>query len=61
MSLDTNNILIMIVSIVLGSIIGGIAAPTEAASMGALGAIAVTALGRRFTNDVIALFLHDGP
>ncbi|MFQ3622000.1 MAG: TRAP transporter large permease subunit [Acetobacteraceae bacterium] len=33
---------------VLGSIIGGVAAPTEAASMGALGAIAVTALGRRF-------------
>jgi tripartite ATP-independent transporter DctM subunit len=34
---------------VLGSIIGGIAAPTEAASMGALGAIVVAALGRRLT------------
>ena len=33
---------------VLGSIIGGVAAPTEAASMGALGAILVTALGGRF-------------
>jgi tripartite ATP-independent transporter DctM subunit len=33
---------------VLGSIIGGIAAPTEAASMGALGAIVVTSLGGRF-------------
>jgi TRAP-type mannitol/chloroaromatic compound transport system permease large subunit len=34
---------------VLGSIIGGIAAPTEAASMGALGAILVVALARRLT------------
>jgi len=33
---------------VLGSIIGGVAAPTEAASIGALGAILVTALGGRF-------------
>ncbi|HEX6979755.1 MAG TPA: TRAP transporter large permease subunit [Alphaproteobacteria bacterium] len=38
---------------VLGSIIGGVAAPTEAASMGALGAIAVTALGRRFSWQVL--------
>ncbi|MCS6922458.1 MAG: TRAP transporter large permease subunit [Elioraea sp.] len=38
---------------VLGSIIGGIAAPTEAASMGALGAIAITALGRRFSWTVL--------
>lgn len=38
---------------VLGSIIGGIAAPTEAASMGALGAIVVTALGRRFSFAVL--------
>ncbi len=34
---------IALVGAVLGSIIGGIAAPTEAASMGALGAIVVTA------------------
>ena len=34
---------------VLGSIIGGIAAPTEAASMGALGSILVVALARRLT------------
>jgi tripartite ATP-independent transporter DctM subunit len=33
---------------VLGSIIGGVAAPTEAASMGALGSIVVTSLGGRF-------------
>jgi tripartite ATP-independent transporter DctM subunit len=38
---------------VLGSIIAGIAAPTEAASMGALGAIVVTAIGRRFTWAVL--------
>jgi tripartite ATP-independent transporter DctM subunit len=42
-----------LVGAVLGSIIGGIAAPTEAASMGALGAIVVTALGRRFTWKVL--------
>jgi TRAP-type mannitol/chloroaromatic compound transport system permease large subunit len=34
---------------VLGSIIGGIAAPTEAASMGALGSILVVALARRLS------------
>lgn len=38
---------------VLGSIIAGIAAPTEAASMGALGAILVTVLGRRFSFAVL--------
>ena len=38
---------------VLGSIIGGVAAPTEAASMGALGAIGVTAIGRRFSWPVL--------
>jgi tripartite ATP-independent transporter DctM subunit len=38
---------------VLGSIVGGIAAPTEAASMGALGAIVVTAAGRRFSFAVL--------
>jgi tripartite ATP-independent transporter DctM subunit len=38
---------------VLGSIIGGVAAPTEAASMGALGAILVTAFARRLTLKVL--------
>ncbi len=38
---------------VLGSIIAGVAAPTEAASMGALGAILVVALARRLTLDVL--------
>ncbi len=42
-----------LVGAVLGSIIGGIAAPTEAASMGAIGAMVVTALGRRFTWKVL--------
>ena len=38
---------------VLGSIIAGIAAPTEAASMGALGSILVVALARRLSLDVL--------
>lgn len=38
---------------VLGSIIGGVAAPTEAASMGALGAILVAAIARRFNMQVL--------
>ncbi|MCS6890404.1 MAG: TRAP transporter large permease subunit [Rhodovarius sp.] len=38
---------------VLGSIIGGVAAPTEAAAMGALGAVLVTALGRRLSAALV--------
>ncbi len=38
---------------VLGSIIAGIAAPSEAAAMGALGSILVAALGRRLTINVL--------
>lgn len=38
---------------VLGSIIGGVAAPTEAASMGALGSILVVALARRLSMAVL--------
>jgi len=38
---------VMLVVAVLGTIVGGVAAPTEAASMGALGAVLVTGLGRR--------------
>jgi tripartite ATP-independent transporter DctM subunit len=38
---------------VLGSIIGGVAAPTEAASMGALGAILVTAMAGRMSYAVL--------
>ena len=38
---------------VLGSIIGGVAAPTEAASMGALGSILVTAFARPLSLKVL--------
>ncbi len=38
---------------VLGSIIGGIAAPTEAASMGAVGALAIVAISGRLTLDLL--------
>ncbi len=38
---------------VLGSIIAGIAAPSEAAAMGALGSILVAAIGRRLTLTVL--------
>lgn len=42
-----------LVGAVLGSIIGGVAAPTEAASMGALGSILVVALARRLSLPVL--------
>ncbi|MDP1537053.1 MAG: TRAP transporter large permease subunit [Burkholderiales bacterium] len=44
---------VLLVFAVLGSIIGGVAAPTEAASMGALGAILVTAFSGRFSFKVL--------
>lgn len=40
---------IMLVVSVLGSIVGGIAAPTEAASMGAVGAVLITLISGRFS------------
>jgi tripartite ATP-independent transporter DctM subunit len=42
-----------LVAAVLGSIIAGIAAPSEAASMGALGSIVVALIGRRFSWTVL--------
>ena len=42
-----------LVVVVLGSIIAGVAAPSEAAAMGALGAILVAAIGRRLTWQVM--------
>jgi tripartite ATP-independent transporter DctM subunit len=42
-----------LVAAVLGSIIAGIAAPSEAASMGALGSIVVAVMGRRFNMKVL--------
>ncbi|MCZ6495801.1 MAG: TRAP transporter large permease subunit, partial [Alphaproteobacteria bacterium] len=44
---------ILLIVAVLGSIIGGIAAPTEAASVGALGSILVAAFARRLTWRVL--------
>jgi len=44
---------ILLIVAVLGSIIGGIAAPTEAASMGALGSILVAFLGKRLSVQVL--------
>ncbi len=44
---------IALVLAVLGSIIGGIAAPTEAASMGALGSILVAAIAGRFNWNML--------
>jgi len=44
---------VLLVFAVLGSIIGGIAAPTEAASMGALGSIIVTAFAGRMSIKVL--------
>jgi tripartite ATP-independent transporter DctM subunit len=44
---------IMLVVAVLGSIVGGVAAPTEAASMGAVGAVLITAFSGRFTLKVL--------
>jgi len=44
---------VLLVMSVLGSIIGGVAAPTEAASMGALGSILVTAFSGRFSLKVL--------
>jgi tripartite ATP-independent transporter DctM subunit len=44
---------ILLVVAVLGSIVGGIAAPTEAASMGAVGSVLITVFSRRFTMKVL--------
>jgi tripartite ATP-independent transporter DctM subunit len=44
---------VLLVMSVLGSIIGGVAAPTEAASMGALGSILVTAVAGRMSLPVL--------
>ena len=44
---------LLLVFSVLGSIIGGVAAPTEAAAMGAIGAILVTIGARRFSKKAL--------
>jgi tripartite ATP-independent transporter DctM subunit len=44
---------ILLIVAVLGSIVGGIAAPTEAASMGALGSVLVAFIARRLDRKVL--------
>jgi tripartite ATP-independent transporter DctM subunit len=44
---------ILLVVAVLGSIVGGVAAPTEAASMGAVGSVLITLLSRRFSFKIL--------
>jgi tripartite ATP-independent transporter DctM subunit len=50
---------VLLVIAVLGSIVGGIAAPTEAASMGSLGAILVTVFARRFNFEILRNVVRD--
>ena len=45
---------LVLIFAVLGSIVGGVAAPTEAASMGALGSLILALLGGRLTLRVLA-------
>ncbi len=47
-----------LVFIVLGSIIGGVAAPTEAASMGAVGSLLIAILSRRLDWPMLKATLH---
>ncbi|MGE8498618.1 MAG: TRAP transporter large permease [Pseudomonas sp.] len=49
---------LLLVMAVLGSIIGGVAAPTEAASMGALGALVIAACARRLDWKTLKATLH---
>ncbi|MGM3389886.1 TRAP transporter large permease subunit [Stutzerimonas stutzeri] len=49
---------LLLVVCVLGSIIGGLAAPTEAASIGALGALVIAACARRLNLDTLKQTLH---
>jgi tripartite ATP-independent transporter DctM subunit len=44
---------ILLVVAVLGSIVGGVAAPTEAASMGAVGSVLITVFSRRFSLKIL--------
>ncbi|KJU75562.1 TRAP transporter large permease [Ectopseudomonas chengduensis] len=49
---------LLLVVCVLGSIIGGLAAPTEAASIGALGALLIAGCARRLNRDTLKQTLH---
>ena len=54
---DVFPVLLLVVA-VLGSIIGGVAAPTEAASMGAMGALLIAVISRRFNQSILKETLH---
>lgn len=54
---DVFPVLLLVVA-VLGSIIGGVAAPTEAASMGAMGALLIAVVSRRFNRSILKETLH---
>ena len=54
---DVFPVLLLVVA-VLGSIIGGVAAPTEAASMGAMGALLIAVISRRFSRSILKETLH---
>nr|WP_272889015.1 TRAP transporter large permease subunit [Stutzerimonas stutzeri] len=49
---------LLLVVCVLGSIIGGLAAPTEAASIGALGALIIAGCAGRLSRDTLKQTLH---
>lgn len=49
---------LLLVFAVLGSIVGGIAAPTEAASMGALGALLIAFAARQLNGPILKATLH---
>lgn len=49
---------LLLVVAVLGSIVGGVAAPTEAASMGALGALLIAVAARGFDRKLLKETLH---
>ncbi|WP_029007306.1 TRAP transporter large permease [Azospirillum halopraeferens] len=49
---------VALVLLVLGSIIGGVAAPTEAASMGAIGSVLVVALAGRLSRATLVDTVH---
>ena len=54
---DVFPVLLLVVA-VLGSIIGGVAAPTEAASMGAIGSLLIAIVSRRFNRSILKETLH---
>ncbi|MEL7248187.1 MAG: TRAP transporter large permease subunit [Bacteroidota bacterium] len=50
---------LLLIVAVLGSILGGIASPTEAAAVGAVGSIVLTLVERRFTKPVLESVMRD--